>query len=231
MVMFTAEQLTLFAGDSPARTSAPPAKEPASTAPARASGSKCSASSEEPDPLFASLKTFLLSEDSGLMTSSKGWKKQATPGGRLWWVLSIPEPRTEGSGLGLLPTPMMNDALDRERGLWNSRGEPHLSAYVKLWPTPTTLDNPQIGGKDKRGTTLGGAVRLWTTPCADDTAHRAKKYAQGGTALSTQAGGALNPPWVEWLMGFPIGHTELRPLETPSSPPSPTPSPNGSTES
>ena len=24
----------------------------------------------------------------------------------------------------------------------------------------------------------------------------------------------LNPDWVEWLMGWPIGHTDLKPLET-----------------
>lgn len=27
------------------------------------------------------------------------------------------------------------------------------------------------------------------------------------------AGGALNPDWVEWLMGWPIGWTSLEPLE------------------
>ncbi|KVT81552.1 hypothetical protein WK59_18735 [Burkholderia ubonensis] len=27
-------------------------------------------------------------------------------------------------------------------------------------------------------------------------------------------GGQLNPEWVEWLMGWPIGHTALEPLET-----------------
>ena len=26
--------------------------------------------------------------------------------------------------------------------------------------------------------------------------------------------GSLNPPWVEWLMGFPIGHTDLNSSET-----------------
>ena len=30
--------------------------------------------------------------------------------------------------------------------------------------------------------------------------------------------GKLNPQWVEWLMGYPTDHTELRPLETASSP-------------
>jgi hypothetical protein len=30
-----------------------------------------------------------------------------------------------------------------------------------------------------------------------------------------QAGGKLNPEWVEWFMGFPRGHTDLGNLETP----------------
>jgi hypothetical protein len=33
--------------------------------------------------------------------------------------------------------------------------------------------------------------------------------------------GALNPPWVEWLMGFPLGWTALEPSATPLSPKSP----------
>jgi DNA (cytosine-5)-methyltransferase 1 len=30
--------------------------------------------------------------------------------------------------------------------------------------------------------------------------------------------GQLNPPWVEWLMGWPIGWTDLKPLGTVKSP-------------
>jgi hypothetical protein len=29
--------------------------------------------------------------------------------------------------------------------------------------------------------------------------------------------GALNPTWVEWLMGFPLGWTDLAASATPSS--------------
>ena len=35
--------------------------------------------------------------------------------------------------------------------------------------------------------------------------------------LLTDGSGALNPPWVEWLMGFPIGWTDCEPAATPSS--------------
>ena len=32
-------------------------------------------------------------------------------------------------------------------------------------------------------------------------------------SYGVEGGGQLNPPWVEWLQGWPIGWTELRPLE------------------
>lgn len=76
------------------------------------------------------------------------------------------------------------------------------------WPTPTKSD--ATGGMNLRT-----AVVCFPTPVKDDTGHRKTHYAQGGTALSTVARGPLNPPWVEWLMGFPIGWTELEPSETP----------------
>ncbi|KPG94781.1 hypothetical protein AK821_18410 [Pseudomonas sp. RIT-PI-r] len=31
-------------------------------------------------------------------------------------------------------------------------------------------------------------------------------------AVMASDGGQLNPEWVEWLMGWPIGWTELKPL-------------------
>ena len=56
--------------------------------------------------------------------------------------------------------------------------------------------------------------RLWPTPVQDDVHHRKQKYQQGGTALSTKAGGTLNPTWVEWLMGYPAEYTDLKHWET-----------------
>jgi hypothetical protein len=34
-------------------------------------------------------------------------------------------------------------------------------------------------------------------------------------AVMASDGGHLNPQWVEWLMGFPIGWTDLKHSETP----------------
>ena len=38
-----------------------------------------------------------------------------------------------------------------------------------------------------------------------------------GLAAQRGVGGSLNPTWVEWLMGFPLGWTDLEPSATPSS--------------
>ena len=54
------------------------------------------------------------------------------------------------------------------------------------------------------------------TPTASDW--KGPNYSQSGSAssrgLATTAGGKLNPQWVEWLMGWPIGWTDSNVLET-----------------
>ena len=139
------------------------------------------------------------------------WKASATAPSHLLFQLAVSTPRTD----------------EIESG---------------LWPTPTGQDNAQVRGQGKTvgtkrgttlgGTTLGGAVRMWPTPAAHEARlgyqdrTRGKKGTQKSltTEVIDQMGGRqattgqLNPAWVEWLMGFPTGHTDLGLWETPSSP-------------
>ncbi len=46
--------------------------------------------------------------------------------------------------------------------------------------------------------------------------HKDSIIDRGKGNLGEKVGGQLNPTWVEWLMGFPLGWTDLEPLETPS---------------
>ena len=108
----------------------------------------------------------------------------------------------------------------------NGFGTP-LDMAVKMWPTPQSHDavtgNPSRAGRF--GTKHGGRNLndevLWRTP--DSYSQRGapvpvEQRKSGGHSvnLQDQVGGQLNPIWVEWLMGLPIGWTALEPLETES---------------
>jgi len=87
-----------------------------------------------------------------------------------------------------------------------------------LWPTPASRD-----WKDTPGMTLRRksgrrrddqlARRVYATPQARD--HRTGESSrwmcpERSNNLNDQIGGLLNPTFVEWLMGFPLGWTELK---------------------
>jgi len=64
------------------------------------------------------------------------------------------------------------------------------------WPTPVTRDYKDTGTKESMTRALN-------------------KRDSPGLALvvGAETGGKLNPTWTEWLMGWPLGWTELKPLE------------------
>ncbi len=83
------------------------------------------------------------------------------------------------------------------------------------WPTPTAGDAKQnLIGTNARP--LSEVVLVWPTPRAADSIKgrrtpegAAKERARtNGPDLPAMAGGSLNPTWVEWLMGFPLGWTD-----------------------
>ena len=102
-----------------------------------------------------------------------------------------------------------------------------------MFPTPTTSDWKGGSGtvKEKDGkyyrqsdkTGVKWGVKLdalieyqyrttLPTPTAKDWKDNGKspaELARKSKTQATHAGGQLNPTWVEWLMGFPIGWTDL----------------------
>lgn len=76
-----------------------------------------------------------------------------------------------------------------------------------LWPTPRAEEKSQHNSQDN-GIALSRAVKMWPTPKAQN-AQAPCLHGQGGMGLQEAVGGQLNPPFVEWLMGFPIGWTDL----------------------
>lgn len=97
---------------------------------------------------------------------------------------------------------------------------------ARMWPTPCARDYRSPNSKPfsergggKKDEQLNNAVRFWPTPTAGSKNSAGSLQEWGGsknwvrTENPELARGQLNPAWVEWLMGWPIGWTELKPLE------------------
>ena len=106
---------------------------------------------------------------------------------------------------------------------------------ARLWPTPKASDYKRNGGPGDRARDspdLPARVKmeeeraLWATPTVEGNYASASQSrdagrSKGGDGLATQAGGRLNPTWVEWLMGLPMEWTACVPSATPSFPSKP----------
>ena len=178
------------------------------------------------DPVTSTLKTAqcsLLEEEPESLQILPRWGM--TRNGMLW-ARQTSVHRISETECGLWRTPQAQEGM---RGAYSSKEamDAHikrghqisLSNQVKhphLWPTPTVHGNYNRKGLSKTsGDGLATAVTKWPTP----TAHKAKEtnapseHNRNTPTLTAQAGGTLNPMWVEWLMGWPLGWTDLKPLE------------------
>jgi len=166
------------------------------------------------------------------------WKAKVTPQGRLLFQLVASMPRTEGieSGL-LLTTPNPSDQGRKTK--YQQRGTA-LSAQIAMLPTPSVKD--MSGGAvkaiptkrgwhriskqgKKHGAQLHDVIKILPTPtsrdfrsekCSDKTFDRNPRPLS--ETLGKKTGMKLQPAFVEWMMGFPIGFTDLKHSATQSSP-------------
>ena len=105
------------------------------------------------------------------------------------------------------PTPTVQDS-NKATKRWREDHQNNLTAAVfnpeRMFPTPTTRDY-------KGGYTTESLTRKDGKSRAMDALPNA---VLDGKGVETSTGGQLNPMWVEWLMGWPLGWTDLKPLET-----------------
>ena len=158
-------------------------------------------------------------------------------------------PRTAANESGLWPTPTAQEPGWKNIEVVDRHGNPPahhnqrfydkntgrlvqkgLTQAVRMWPTPTVFhalrgnhdeplsvylarvqDHKEGKTKGKPGPSLGIAVRMTDA------------VPGGGwqPSMNARNNGLLNPEWVEWLMGFPIGWTDCDASETQSCPKSP----------
>jgi hypothetical protein len=148
-------------------------------------------------------------------------------------------PRTAVTGSGLWPTPNVPNGGRSVAHVTDWRGatayhngkkvQVGLESAVKMWPTPRAVEwkaNEYQQKDGRRWPTLTGAVRMWPTPTVMTNTGGAAMCKWGGSGAraklrtmvtSEELNGALNPAWVEWLMGYPLEWTALEDSVTPSS--------------
>jgi hypothetical protein len=118
----------------------------------------------------------------------------------------------------------LRDVVARSVLTAQQRGLPNLDEWPVLFPTPTARDwrsgshRTQAERGSSRGANLSEMAARLPIVVHDENAMAVRCQDQEMTDGQSRQVGTLNPTWVEWLMGFPIGWTELPPSATPSSP-------------
>jgi len=147
--------------------------------------------------------------EDGLAEFSETWPRSGMMrNGTAYQLPNLARTITE-IGSGLLPTPTTQDTPHAEieltktgrRRSKNGKSSHSLNLADRvMWPTPNASDNRDRGCMEdesiKRRLRIGKQVGLSTA------------------VKETKQSGTLNPMWVEWLMGYPTGHTDLKDSET-----------------
>jgi len=165
-------------------------------------------------------------------TPSANEDATGTPDGKMQWMLTQAAKsgcttRKEYKDGGTKtrqtwPTPTTMDHVDRKKMRPSRAATGRTTGYLseailpKMWRTPTAAEtkNQAFSNQIYLQNQVGAVPKKWPTPTqSDGMGGPGNSGRAGGENLRTQCKGQLNPSWVEWLMGWPIGWTDLRPLE------------------
>lgn len=186
----TPAALTSWLEGFPAKTSPSPETAPAWTVSDRDSGERWPGSFARFDPASYSWRTAQRSLLGGWESFSETWPRWGSMRAGECFLRPMSAPPTSASGSGFWPTPVASDTGQRKKKY--AQGGTALSLAVRLYPTPTA-------GNHKSGGYLGE----WGGSRARERMRE--------MVPPEEMFGPLNPEWVEWLMGFPTGWTDLRP--------------------
>ncbi len=168
------------------------------------------------DPVTCSWKTSQRSFIAELALYSATWPRSGTVRNGIASRLPPLVRRISATGSTSWPTPNATDGSKAPK--YFAGGNPSLPQAVKMLPTPRSRESgnwqrDNKGSKLKR-LTLTGAAKMFPTPTKSDAtggpAYSRPPSRQGSPTLKESTPGALNPTWVEWLMGFPLGWTDLK---------------------
>jgi len=195
--------LTWYLEDSLAKTYQSPVEVQELKASGQGFGERCCVSFVKYSHDTSTWRTAQPSLIEGWDVYSETWPRRGTMQNGECWDLPMWGRHTKGTEYGLWPTPTASQA--------RSEGQ-IIAMRKKVEAGETTVAEAEAM---IQGSLTPKRMKTWPTP----TAHNAKETNAPSEAnrntptLASQAGGHLNPTWVEWLMGWPLGWTDLKPLE------------------
>ena len=226
-----ADLLTSSPVASLAKTSAVPEKVQASLAQDRVCGKKWHELSVKYNRVTHGWKTAQCLWEEDLKPSSLILPRWGSLHDGELWERATPGLHTSDIASGFWPTPRASEAGPDFAKLSRSKTGFSLPTAAAMWPTPRA-GNPGSRPNGKGGKILNEEVtksikiKIWPTPCSTDykgsgvncTPFDRLDFAveRGRTKTkiySEPVHGQLNPAWVEWLMGWPIGWTSLEPIK------------------
>jgi len=172
-------------------------------------------------PDSCSWKTHQCSLLGGLDEFSETWPRWGLMrNGECWEQTQLEHPIKESVYGFTVPTPVASDGTTGSL----------IGKNDNFYETKTGMPR-KVNQNGKDGSVgLGRLVKMWPTPQASDNRDRGnmsnpsvqRRVAIGKQISLSQSvhptSGQLNPMWTEWLMGWPIGWTDLKPLEMDKSP-------------
>jgi hypothetical protein len=198
------------------------------------------------DRATSSWRTSQLCLDGEWSEYSETWPKAGMTRSGIAYERATLVRRIEGSESGLWPTIRSHEVGDYQYSKGDhSKPVLTLTGAAKMFPTP--VNKPGGGSSLDGGSNSRKAAKargMWPTPNATDGSKAPKFFAGGNPSLpqavkfatprnggsnssspagaehgdlAAQIGGQLNPTWVEWLMGYPLGWTDCGDSGTRSS--------------
>jgi hypothetical protein len=202
-------------------------------------GDKWRGSFTKYDPSSCSWRTHQCSLLGDLDEFSETWPQWGLMRDGECWEQRTLEQTIRGTEFGLSPNGVDSFHTPNTTGLdGGSNSRKALKKKRQNWPTPKAIDGivrhsqkmmeKKFYGKGDVDLTIAVKMNKWPTPVTRDykdtgtqesMTRALNKRDSPGLALMVGAatGGKLNPTWVEWLMGWPLGWTDLKPLEMDKS--------------
>ena len=183
-------------------------------------GEKWRASFTKYDPNLSSWRTHQCSLLGDLDEFLETWPQWGLMRDGECWEQQMLAQTIRGTESGLSPNGVDSFHTPNTTGLdGGSNSRKALKKHQETWPTPTVgcVEGGEQSDRVEQTQSGGYILRKLNKPNMTYGAKLSDAILYEEKKKNKTVGGKLNPTWTEWLMGWPLGWTDLKPLEMDKS--------------